>query len=139
MFIHVKFNNAIRQGHTNVMIWTVDSDVVVSLLAIKFFIANHNGLLQCIFKTLMPGQGNLLIGFGTSRHYVQAHSYLSVCRSFGSRSRWLNYALSGSDLTASFVGHGTSRCFKAWNNNPQFDYTFRELSPRNVYSTCNIT
>ena len=51
------------------MIWTVDSDVVVSLLAIKFFIANHNGLLQCIFKTLMPGQGNLIIGFGTSRHY----------------------------------------------------------------------
>ena len=51
------------------MIWTVDSDVVVSLLAIKNFIANHNGLLQCIFKTLMPGQGNLLIGFGTSRHY----------------------------------------------------------------------
>ena len=67
--IYVKFNDAIRQGHTNVMIWTVDSDVVVSLLAIKFFIANHNGLLQCIFKTLMPGQGNLLIGFGTSRHY----------------------------------------------------------------------
>ena len=66
---YVKFNDAIRQGHTNVMIWTVDSDVVVSLLAIKFFIANHNGLLQCIFKTLMPGQGNLLIGFGTSRHY----------------------------------------------------------------------
>ena len=57
---YVKFNDAIRQGHTNVMIWTVDSDVVVSLLAIKFFIANHNGLLQCIFKTLMPGQGNLL-------------------------------------------------------------------------------
>ena len=67
--IYVKFNDAIRQGHTNVMIWTVDSDVVVSLLAIKFFIANHNGLLQCIFKTLMTGQGNLLIGFGTSRHY----------------------------------------------------------------------
>ena len=58
-----------KDTRTNVMIWTVDSDVVVSLLAIKFFIANHNGLLQCIFKTLMPGQGNLLIGFGTSRHY----------------------------------------------------------------------
>ena len=27
------------------MIWTVDSDVVVSLLVIKFFIANNNGLL----------------------------------------------------------------------------------------------
>ena len=27
LFIHVKFNNVIRQGHTNVMIWTVDSDV----------------------------------------------------------------------------------------------------------------
>ena len=27
------------------MIWTVDSDVVVSLLVIKFFIANNNRLL----------------------------------------------------------------------------------------------
>ena len=75
---YVKFNDAIRQGHTNVMIWTVDSDAVASLLAIKFFIANHNGLLQCIFKTLMPGQGNLLIGFGTSRHLDTTGSFLSV-------------------------------------------------------------
>ena len=30
---------------------------------------NNNDLLQCIFKTLMPGQRSLLIGFGTSRHY----------------------------------------------------------------------
>ena len=79
------------------------------------------------------------------------------------------HALSGSDPTASFFGHGKSRCFKAWNNNPKFDLMFRELStpgieltekligeveaymcttvnkahqsPRNVYlySTCNIT
>ena len=81
--LYVKFNDAIRQGHTNVMIWTVDSDAVASLfiLAIKFFIAYHNGLLQCIFKTLMPGQGNLLIGFGTSRHLDTTGSFLSVSMS----------------------------------------------------------
>ena len=59
----------------------VDSDAVASLLAIKFCIANHNGLLQCIFKTLMPGQGNLLIGFGTSRHLDTTGSFLSVSMS----------------------------------------------------------
>ena len=49
--------------------YTLGCSSICQVLAIKFFIANHNGLLQCIFKTLMPGQGNLLIGFGTSRHY----------------------------------------------------------------------
>ena len=46
MFIHVK--DAIRQGHTNVMIWTGDTDVVV--LAIKFFIANNNGISPDIYR-----------------------------------------------------------------------------------------
>ena len=76
MFIHVK--DAIIQGHTNVMVWTVDTDVVV--LVIKFFIANNNGLLQCIFKTLMPGLRNLLIGFGKSSHYrlIPMHQYVEA-------------------------------------------------------------
>ena len=108
MFIHV--NDAIRQGHTNVMIWTIDTDVVV--LAIKFFIAINNGLLQCIFKTVMPGLRNLLIGFGKSSHYRL------IC-------------------SASFVGHGKSQCFKVWDNKPQFDSTFRELSTPGIELTEN--
>ena len=45
------------------------------------------------------------------------------------------HALSGNDPTASFVGHGKSRCFKAWNNNPQFESTFRELSTPGIELT----
>ena len=81
MFIHMSSSTmpSDKDTRTNVMIWTVDSDVVVSLLAIKFFIANHNGLLQCFFKTLMPGQGNVLIGFGM--YLDTTGSFLSVSMS----------------------------------------------------------
>ena len=42
---------------------------------------NNNDLLQCIFKTLMPGQRSLLIGFGTSTHLDTTGSFLSVSMS----------------------------------------------------------
>ena len=71
MFIHMSSSTmpSDKDTRTNVMIWTVDSDVVVSLLAIKFFIANHNGLLQCIFKLLCLVKETYLLAFVVSRHY----------------------------------------------------------------------
>ena len=67
----------------------------------------------------MPGQRNLLIGFGQSSHYrlIRIRQYVEA---LGPKVDGLTFfhALSGSDPTASFFGHGKSRCFKAWNNNP---------------------
>ena len=51
---------------------------MVSLLAIKFFIANNNGLLQCIFKTLMSGQRSLSLALV---HLDATGSFLSVSMS----------------------------------------------------------
>ena len=53
---------------------------MLSLLAIKFFIANNNGLLQCIFKfkTLMSGQRSLSLALV---HLDATGSFLSVSMS----------------------------------------------------------
>ena len=82
----------------------------------------------------MPGQRNLLIGFGQSSHYklIRIRQYVEA---LGPKVDGLTFfhALSGSDPTASFVGHGKSRCFKAWDNNPQFNYCIqRTLDPWQV-------
>ena len=84
----------------------------------------------------MPGLRNLLIGFGKSSHYrlIPIRQYVEA---LGPKLDGLTFfhALSNSDPTASFVGHGKSRCFKVWDNNPQFDSTFRELSTPGIELT----
>ena len=80
---------------SHVMIWTVDSDVVVSLLVIKFFIADNNGLLvwySISLKLLCLVKETYLLALV---NLATTGSFVSVSMSklwlFGSESRWFNF------------------------------------------------
>ena len=92
--------DAARRGYTEVMVRTVDTDVVVIAVA-KF---------QCISLS------ELWIEFGVGKHlkYLPAHE---ISRSIGeekSQALLAFHAFTGCDQTSSFAHHGKKTAWEAW-------------------------
>lgn len=111
MFVHVA--NAIDEGHTSVMIRTVDSDVVV----IAVSVASKTGI-------------DIWIAFGTgnSFRYISAHGIANSLGDDMARALPFFHAFTGCDVVSSFHFKGKKTAFSAWKAYPEVTQVFLSLS-----------
>ena len=101
MLVHVK--DALEKGARSVLVRTVDTDVVVLLIA-EFR----------AFFTLRPDLTGW-VAFGMGKHF-QSLSINSICYCLGEEKSWalpLFHALTGCDTTSVFLGKGKKSAWEA--------------------------
>ena len=110
MLLHV--SNAARNGHHKIMIQTVNTDVVVLVVAVA--------------QTLQP-EDELWLAFGTGKNfrYLAAHEIAAGLGPEKARALPVFHALTGCDTVSSFVGHGKKT---AWAVFPELTHALLKLS-----------
>lgn len=100
LLVHVA--DAVRAGHTKVIIRTVDTDVVVIAVAC----CNH---LTC---------AELWLAFGAGKHlrYIPAHELCSAMGVNKSQALPIFHAVTGCDTVSAFAGRGKKTCWDTWQN-----------------------
>ena len=113
MWLHA--NHAAHNGHQNIMIRTVDTDVV----ALSVYVA----------QTLGP-EYELWVAFGTDKHfrYLAAHSMAVGLGPMKAKVLPMFHALTGCDTVSSFVGHSIKTAWSTWNALPDLTDTLLTLS-----------
>ena len=108
-------NHAALRGHLEILIWTVDTDVVI--------------LVVSVAATLGP-EYELWIAFGTRKHfrYLAAHKMAIALEMKKAKALPLFHALTGCDTMSSFVGHGKKTTWSTWNMQPQLTDAMLKLS-----------
>ena len=101
IFLHI--DDITKQGHTSVMIKTVDTDVVV--LAVALF-------------NEIPNIQQLFIAFGTGKNFrtIEIHSLVQSLGPLKSRALLGFHAFTGCDTVSSFNGRGKKSCWDAWKS-----------------------
>ena len=112
LLVHIQ--DAMKEGHKNCLIRTVDSDVLVILIG-KF----HH--LMSIRPDL-----NIWVGFGTGRNFTY-HHINTICASLGEErciSLPVFHCFTGCDTTSSFYGRGKTTAWTAWYHYPDVTKAF---------------
>ena len=113
IIVHVL--NCTRTGFKNVMIKTVDTDVVTLLLA-------HFSEFE------LPNEIEVDFGFGKYRRYYNINK-ISLQITNGQRSGLLFfYTFTGCDITSAFYGISKAAWWKTWCKNLFITRIFRKLS-----------
>ncbi len=112
LFIHVA--DAVRKGHTKLLIRTVDTDVIALAVSVV-----HRLDLQ-----------ELWIEFGTGKNhrYISINDISNAIGALKSSSIPFVHALTGCDTVSSFLGHGKKGAWDTWNSFPAVTPIFAELS-----------
>ena len=112
ILVHVK--DALAKGARSVLVRTVDTDVVVILVA-QF----HT------FSLTWPGT-SFWVAFGMGKHF-QLLSINSICEYLGEqkcRALPFFHAFTGCDTTSAFLGKGKKSAWEAWNAYPDVTEAF---------------
>ena len=111
MLLHAA--DVIADGKLNIIIRTVDTDVVV--LAIAFF-----QKLAC---------EQLWVAFGVGKHfrYLTIHDLVNSMGPQQAAALPMFHALTGCDTASAFVGRGKKTCWEIWKKCPQVTDTFIKL------------
>ena len=114
MLLHAA--HASRQGHSKIMIRTVDTDVVV--LAIANF-----------YKISVS---ELWIAFGTGKQlrYIPVHTIAHIMMPLALEGLPFFHAVTGCDTVSVFSGKGKKGAYEAWKSFPQVSASFGHLSAR---------
>ena len=120
IFLHVAA--AASCGHRQVIVRTVDSDVVV--LAIS------------AFSSLSQDLDELWVAFGMQRHfrYIPVHTITAQLGPAKSSALPAFHALTGCDTTSSFFGKGKRSAWTVWNALPELTVPLQVLSSPNPSS-----
>lgn len=110
IFVHAV--DAAVHGHMNILIRTVDTDVLV--------------LAVSIFQTMGIEELWLEFGSGKHRRYISAGA---ISTALGTKAKALSFfhAFTGCDTVSCFVGHGKLGAWEAWNSFPDVTQVFEEL------------
>ena len=97
LFLHAK--DAVNAGHVNLMISTVDTDVVVLAIA--------------LFDTIQPSELWISFGTGDRFRYIAIHN---IANALGPKCKALPafHAISGCDTTSSFHQKGKKSAWDTW-------------------------
>jgi len=112
IFLHVA--DQIRCGHKEVMIRTVDTDVVV--IAVGLF--------------YQLGANKLWISFGTGQNhrYISIHDLAHALGPDNSQSLLFFYSFTGCDTTSAFANKGKKTAWSVWSALPEATEVFKKLS-----------
>ena len=103
IFVHVL--DAIKQGHSKIMIRTVDTDVVIlAITAISFFAECYNNASLELW---------IAFGVGKSFRYIAAHHLAARLEQRGSVLP-IFHALTGCDTVSFFQGKGKKTAWEVW-------------------------
>ena len=100
--------DAVHKGATNVIVSTVDTDVVVILVG-----------TFCQLKKMRPGV-QIWVAFGNGKHYKRYHIN-SICEQLGEDkcvALPFFHAFTGCDTTSQFNGKWKKSCWEAWDAFP---------------------
>lgn len=115
IFLHAK--DSVEHGAKKIIIFTVDTDVVV--LAISFF---H------ILKTVGLQEMWILFGAGKSQRFININA---MCESMGEHKAVALrgfHAFTGSDVTSSFAMKGKQTAWTVWKSFPEATTAFHAIS-----------
>ena len=107
--IHVQ--HALQNGARNILVSTVDTDVIVILVGAYFS-----------FLDTFPDM-NIFVGFGTGKHF----KINSICQSLGkekSRALPFFHTFTGCDTTSQFLGKGKKSAWESWISYPEVTKAF---------------
>ena len=110
--IHVQ--DALQKGAHNILVSTVDTDVIVILVGAYF-----------TFYDKFPDV-NIYVGFGTGK-YFKYYNINNICQNLGSAtSRALPFfhAFTGCDTTSQFLGKGKKSAWDSWISYPEVTKAF---------------
>jgi hypothetical protein len=104
MLLHV--SHASQHGHHQILIRTVDTDVVV---------------LAVFVTSQLPSGCELWLAFGTGKNfrYLAAHEMAACLGPEMSCSLPMFHALTGCDTVSNFAGHGKKRAWSTWKSLPE--------------------
>ena len=104
-----------HHGHHKILIWTVDTDVVV--LAVSVAIG-------------LGPEYELWLAFGTGKHfrYLAAHKIASGLGPTKAQALPMFHALTSCDTVSSFVGYGKKTAWNIWNPLPELTEALLKLS-----------
>ena len=111
LFLHVA--DAVKKGYRNLLVRTVDTDVVVVAMA--------------TLNRTKPDE--LWVAFGTGGHFrfIPIHKVAAAVGPRKSATLPLFHALTGCDTVSSFAGIGKKTAWAAWNVYPEVTEAFEEL------------
>ena len=113
MLLHVQ--HAVTHGHSNVVIRTVDSDVVI--IAVYTYRMIHG--IQHLW---------IDFGVGKSRRYIAVHEISTELPPYISENLPFFHAFTGCDTVATFCGIGKKSAWKTWKIFRDVDDCFKQLS-----------
>ncbi len=106
--------DAVNQGATNILVRTVDIDVIATLAGLFFDI--HSPI-------------NIWVAFGTGKNF-RYYSINNICQVLGeekSRAIPFFHAFSGCDTTSQFHGKAKISAWEAWKSFPQATVAFAHI------------
>lgn len=106
--------DAVQQGATNIVVRTVDTDIIVILVGLFF---------DNFFST------NIWVAFGTGK-YFRYYSINSICNALGeekSRALPFFHSLTGCDTTSQFHGKAKKSAWDAWTSYPAATAAFAQV------------
>lgn len=106
--IVVHLIDAAKHGHKNIVVKTVDTDVIVILVVLFSQIVDDRALLQI----------NVEFGVGKDIKVISINKLYAFLGHDGSKSLPFFHAFSGSDSTSGFRGNGKKTIFKIWKSFP---------------------
>ena len=110
--------DAVRVRHTNFLVRTVDTDVIVIIIGKFFYLSSLNPSL------------NIWVAFGKGKHFSYLHIN-SICTVLGkdkSLSLPVFHSFIGCDTTSGFFGKGKKIAWEAWKCNPQLTTAFADIA-----------
>ena len=110
--IHVQ--DALQKGARNILVSTVDTDVIVVLVSIYFHFCD-------VFHDV-----NICVGFGHGKHF-RHYSINKICHNLGkeiSISLPFFHAFTGCDTTSQFLGKGKRSAWESWKSYPDVTEAF---------------
>ena len=113
MMLHVA--HAARHGHQQILLRTVDTDVVV---------------LAVMVAQKVSSQYEVWLAFGTGNNfrYLAAHEMASCLGPERSLALPMFHAMTGCDTVSSFVGHGKKTAWTIWKSLPELTGTLVKLA-----------
>jgi hypothetical protein len=126
--IVVHLIDAAKHGHKNIVVKTVDTDVIVILVGLFSQIVDDHPLLQI----------NVEFGVGKDLKVISVNKLYEFLGHDRSNSLPFFHAFSGSDSTSGFRGKGKKTIFKIWKSFPEATQKFLEISS-NPIAAINIS
>ena len=106
--------DALEKGARNILVTTVDTDVVVLLASMYFQLSNTFSDLQ------------IWVGFGTGNHF-RYYDINSISQSLGEQASHalpFFHAFTGCDTTSQFLGKGKKSAWESWKAYPEATKAF---------------